>query len=287
MLVPKLPHGNWLHEVKLDGYRLLIRVRAGSAQTYTRGGMNWTDTLQVIAQAATRLPVDDAILDGELVAVDAQGRTSFGALPRTISKDPSRLYFYAFDLLQVQGIDIRAVALKDRKTLLQRILPAGEDRLRYSDHLDAPGPLVLAEACRLGAEGIVSKRADAPYRSGRGRDWLKMKCVGREAFYVGGFSTSNQNPLVALLLGRWDDENFIYVGRVGTGFTESVLHDLSQRLNKFTQAATPFKGAQPSIHRGEVNHWVKPALSVEIQFSAWTDSGRLRHASFKGVREDR
>jgi bifunctional non-homologous end joining protein LigD len=285
-LVKQLPAGDWLQEVKLDGYRLLIRIRERKAETYTRGGQNWSESLRVIADSAAQLPVDEAVIDGELVGIDDQGHCSFSSLQRSIGRDPGKLYYYAFDLLQAHGVDLRKVSLRQRKVLLQQIIPANS-RIRYSDHIEASGDLVLAEACRLGAEGIVAKRADAPYRSGRGRDWLKMKCVGREAFYVGGFSKSKQNPLKALLLGRWDEDQFAYVGRVGTGFNDEELRDLALRLAMLTRAKSPFDGRQPSLHPGETNHWVEPKLSVEVQFGAWTDTGQLRHASFQGISEDR
>lgn len=279
---------DWLHELKLDGYRLIIRVRGGSAEIFTRSGQNWTDKLSVIAQAAAGLPIDDAVIDGELVAMDAQGRSSFGALQRAISEDPGGLYVYAFDLLQARGVDLREVPLRDRKAMLQRIVPAGQGRVRYGDHVLAPATQVLAEACRLDAEGIVSKRADAPYRSGRGRSWVKMKCLGREEFLVGGYVSRKDNPLASLLLGRMESDGLMYVGRVGTGFNQEDLREIKARLEKLLRRDMPFAGREPPVNNaGDTHHWVDPQMMVEVRFSGWTEDRVLRHASFQGIREDK
>ncbi|HEX7028447.1 MAG TPA: DNA ligase D [Gammaproteobacteria bacterium] len=278
---------DWLHELKLDGYRLIIRVREGRAEIFTRSGQNWTEKLYVIADAAARLPIDDAVIDGELVAMDAQGRSSFGALQRAIGEDPGSLYVYAFDLLQARGVDLREVPLRDRKEVLRRIVPAGQGRVRYGDHVVAPATQVLAEACRLDAEGIVSKRLDAPYRSGHGRDWVKMKCLGREEFLVGGYVSRKGNSLASLLLGRMENGGLEYVGRVGTGFNQDDLREIAKRLEKLPRRDIPFAGREPPVHTGDSHHWVDQQLMVEVHYSGWTDDGVLRHASFQGIREDK
>jgi bifunctional non-homologous end joining protein LigD len=287
-LVTQLPEkGEWLHELKLDGYRLLIRLRGGRAQVYTRGAQDWTSRLAVIARAIEQLPVQDAVIDGELVALDARGHTSFSALQRAIEGDPQRLYFYAFDLLQAHGVDLRALPLRERKMILRRLLPAEPGRIRYSDHVVAQGTLVYERACELEVEGIVSKRADAPYRSGRGRDWVKVKCLGREEFAVGGYITRGRNPLASLLLGRFESDKLIYVGRVGTGFDEDDFKVLCKRLKKLARKTSPFAGAKPPVSSADRVHWVDPMLLVEIKFSEWTADNILRHASFQGIREDK
>lgn len=278
---------DWLHELKLDGYRLIIRLQEGRAEIFTRSGQNWTDKLYVVAEAAAGLPIADAVIDGELVAMDAQGRSSFGALQRAIGEDQGSLYVYAFDLLQAQGVDLRGVPLRYRKEMLRRIVPAGEGRVRYGDHVLAPATLVLAEACRLDAEGIVSKRLDAPYRSGRGQSWVKMKCLGREEFLVGGFITRKDNPLASLLLGRMEDGKLVYVGRVGTGFNQDDFRQISERLEKLARNKMPFVGREPPVHTGDTHHWVDPQMLVEVRFTGWTEDGVLRHASFQGIREDK
>jgi bifunctional non-homologous end joining protein LigD len=287
-LVARPPEGgDWLHELKLDGYRLLIRLRGGKAEVYTRGGQNWTDRFRVIVRAIEELPVDDAVIDGEVVAPDAKGRASFSALQRAIDGDPQRLHFYAFDLLQAHGIDLRALPLRERKNILRRLLPAEPGRIRYNDHVVALGGQVYRHACELEVEGIVSKRADAPYRSGRGRDWLKLKCLGREEFAVGGYITRGRNPLASLLLGRFDGDKLIYVGRVGTGFDDDDFKVLCKRLKKLECMDSPFAGSRPPLSAGDRVHWVKPALLVEVKFSEWTADNILRHASFQGIREDK
>ncbi len=287
-LVAQLPEqGEWLHELKLDGYRLLIRLQNGKAQVYTRGAQDWTTRLAVIARAIETLPVQDAVIDGELVAHDAKGHTSFSALQRAIEGDPQRLYFYAFDLLQAHGVDLRALALRERKAILRRLLPADQERIRYSDHVIAQGKLVFERACELEVEGIVSKRADAPYRSGRGRDWVKVKCLGREEFAVGGYITRGRNPLASLLLGRFEGDKLIYVGRVGTGFDEDDFKVLCKRLKKLARKTSPFAGAKPPLSAADRVHWVDPMMLVEIKFSEWTADNILRHASFQGIREDK
>lgn len=294
-IIPQLPTlvhqpvggDDWLHELKLDGYRLIIRLHDGRADIFTRSGQNWTDKLYVIADAAARLPIDDAVIDGELVAMDAQGRSSFGALQRAIGENPGALYMYAFDLLQARGVDLRDVPLRERKEMLRRIVPAGQGRVRYGDHVLAPAAQVLAEACRLAAEGIVSKRLDAPYRSGRGRSWVKVKCLGREEFLVGGFITREGNPLASLLLGRMGKDGLEYVGRVGTGFDQDDFREISKRLAKLAIDEMPFVGREPPVHPGDTHHWVEPQMLVEVRFTDWTEDGVLRHASFQGIREDK
>lgn len=287
-LVTRLPEdGAWLHELKLDGYRLLIRLRGGKAEVYTRGGQNWTGRLAVIARAVEELPVGEAVIDGELVAPDERGFTSFSALQRAIDMNPGRLYYYVFDLLQAHGVDLREVPLRERKAVLRRLLPAEPGRIRYSDHVSAQGSAVYAQACELKAEGIVSKRADAPYRSGRGRDWVKVKCTGREEFVVGGYITRGRNPLASLLLGRFDGESLVYVGRVGTGFNEEDFRALCKRLKKLARKGHPFAGSPPPLSPGERVHWVEPQLVVDVKFSEWTADNILRHASFQGIREDK
>ncbi|HEY3486577.1 MAG TPA: DNA ligase D [Gammaproteobacteria bacterium] len=295
-LAPQLPtlvnrpadEAGWLHELKLDGYRLLARIhKNGKVQLYTRGAQDWTARLGVIAQAIAQLPVGEAVIDGELVALDARGRSSFSALQRAIEAEPQRLYFYAFDLLQAQGVDLRAAPLRLRKQMLQRILAAGNERIRYNDHVAEQGKRVHARACDLEAEGIVSKRMDAPYRSGRSRDWLKIKCLGREEFAVGGYITRTENPLASLLLGRMDKGELVYVGRVGTGFAQDDYAVLKKRLGKLLQKEMPFAGDKPPMYAGDKVHWVKPEILVEVKFSGWTHDNILRHASFQGIREDK
>jgi bifunctional non-homologous end joining protein LigD len=287
-LVARLPEGDgWLHELKLDGYRLLIRLRGGKAEVYTRGGQNWTQRLAAIARIIELLPVDEAVIDGELVAPDERGRTSFSALQRAIDMDPGRLHFYAFDLLQACGVDLREVPLRLRKSILRRLLPAGPGYIRYSDHVAGQGGSVYERACELEVEGIVSKRSDAPYRGGRGRDWVKVKCTGREEFVVGGYITRGRNPLASLLLGRFDGDRLVYVGRVGTGFNEDDFRVLCKRLQGLARKSHPFAGAKPPLSRGERVHWVEPRLVVEVKFSEWTADRILRHASYQGIREDK
>jgi bifunctional non-homologous end joining protein LigD len=292
-LVKEPPEGDqWLHEIKLDGYRLLVLVDSPAGgrrvRLITRSGLDWTGRYPQVAQAAQSLAVDSAVLDGELVALDEQGVSQFQLLQNLAANRDQPLVFYAFDLLHLDGEDWRRRPLSERKRRLAELLQADRHGpIRYSDHVTAQGPAFLAECCRRGLEGIICKRADRPYSAGRSLDWLKVKCLGREELVIGGFTDSPAvgRPIGALLLGYYRDQQLVYAGRVGTGFDGKVLADLHRRLVKQKQAPCPFENV-PARERRD-GHWVRPELVAQIEFGSWTDAGIVRHASFQGLREDK
>ncbi|MGH7368839.1 MAG: DNA ligase D [Candidatus Rokuibacteriota bacterium] len=280
----------WVHEIKLDGYRIILRVERGRVRLLTRSRQDWTARFPAVAEAAAALPVKGALLDGEIVALDAAGASSFQALQQASGLEAGRsLAYVAFDLLFLDGRDLRALPLLQRKEHLARLITGRRGRLRYSEHFDCPGRRVYERACRMGLEGIVSKRKQAPYASGRGAAWLKTKCVARQELVIGGFTDPEgaRTEFGSLLVGAHDrDGRLVYAGRVGTGFDHATLRSLGRRLRKLERRASPFAadGPRPPA-RGA--HWVKPALVAEITFTEWTRDGLLRHPAFAGLREDK
>jgi bifunctional non-homologous end joining protein LigD len=290
-LVGAAPDGaDWVHEIKLDGYRVLARIERGRVRLLTRNRQDWTERFPAVAEAAAKLPVKEALLDGEIVALDRSGVSSFQALQQGAEETGGwSLAYVAFDLLFLDGRDLRGEPLVERKKALARLLRGRRGRLRYSEHFDAPGAEVHQRACRMHLEGIVSKRKQAPYVAGRGQAWLKVKCVARQEFVIGGYTDPEgaRAELGSLLLGVHDrDGRLVYAGRVGTGFTDATLAVLGKRLRKLGQGASPFspEGPRPPA-RGA--HWVKPVLVGEVAFTEWTRDGLLRHPAFEGLREDK
>jgi len=288
-LVDSPPAGDeWLHEIKYDGYRMLARVANGDCRIVSRNGKDWTAHFPTIADALRRLPVTNAWVDGEIVVLDAKGRTSFQALQNVLSEGTSAKVIYCvFDLPYVNGYDLRAARLSVRKALLAKLVGPGT-LIRYSDHVQGNGARFFGEACKHGLEGIVSKRADSRYEGTRGRDWQKVKCNQRQEFVIGGYTDpqGSRTGFGALLLGVHEGDALRYCGKVGTGFNDTMLEKLSARLAKVATDKPPFANP-PAGAEGRRAHWVKPELVAEVSFSEWTRDGTLRHPSFEGLREDK
>ena len=288
-LVGDAPTGEgWLHEPKYDGYRVIARVDGDDVRLLTRNAQDWTDRYPAIARALRALPAKQAMLDGEACVFGDDGRTDFAAMQNVESVDPARLTYVAFDLLFLDGVDLRGATLLDRKRVLAKLLQGAPPAIRFGDHVETDGVRFHREACRLRLEGIISKRADEPYESGRGRGWLKVKCQKRQEFVIGGFTapSGSRKRFGALLLGAYEGDRLVYAGKVGTGFTSDLLDDVHAKLAPLVRKTSPFVGKLAAAERRGAT-FVEPKLVAEIEFTDFTADGRVRHPSFKGLRDDK
>jgi bifunctional non-homologous end joining protein LigD len=285
------PSGNeWVHEIKLDGYRVGCLVAGGRVRLISRNGVNWTPKFPEIVDAVRALGLNDALIDGELAVMLPDGRTSFAAMQQAVASPSQRkgLVYFAFDLIHLEGERIDRLPLETRKARLMKLLgPSKTGHVRYTEHLEGRGNEVFDQVCRMGLEGIISKRRDLPYQPGRRDSWRKIKCLRRDLFVIGGFTDQEGHPdeLGALLVGRYDGKRLVHCGRVGTGFPRALALDLRKRLEALEQDGCPFDPLPPGpLVRSA--HWVKPALVCEATYIERTAAGVLRAPSFQGLRLD-
>jgi bifunctional non-homologous end joining protein LigD len=293
LLSETAPSGpDWIHEIKFDGYRVQARIDRGKVKLLTRKALDWTEKFEPVAKALAALPTEQAIIDGEIVAEDDQGVSSFSRLQQTLKEGgDGQLVYYAFDLLYLDGRDLRPAPLAARKEKLRGLiskLPKNSP-VRLSEHFDESGSVLLKHACRMHLEGIISKRKNAPYHTGRGGDWIKTKCSDRQEFVVAGYapSTVDARAIGALILGYYDKDGLQYAGRTGTGFSHQMARDLWKRLQPLHIAKPPFAKFPKEETKARNARWVEPRMVVEVDFHGWTHGDRVRQASFQGVREDK
>lgn len=285
------PHdlSEWQWELKFDGYRMLTRIHAGSVRLFTRNGIDWTDRMPALTAALANLPVKSAWLDGEVLMLDSRGHPDFQALQNAFDGHITQdLVYYLFDLPYIDGQDLRPLSLLERKQMLSSLIDtAATPNIRFSQAFDAAPQDLVASACKLGFEGIVGKRKTAAYTSRRTSDWIKLKCSRRQEFVIGGYTDpqGHRQGLGSLLLGvHGDDGRLRYAGNVGTGFTDRSLEQLRKKLVRLASASSPFAKGQATPRNA---HWVQPLLLAEVSFAEWTQSGKLRHPVFHGLRDDK
>lgn len=287
-LVDDVPTGSaWLHEMKYDGYRCLLAIAGGRAKIYTRTGLDWTDKFPEIAEAAAAIQCGSALLDGEIVALDDKGKTGFSALQQAISEGGRDLSLFLFDALEIDGEKLEKLPNLERKQRLAALVGEGRPPfILYADHIIGKGEQLFKAMCDAGQEGIISKKADAPYRHARTKNWLKVKCTRRQEFVIIGWSESDKKGrgFRALLLGLHEKGKLRYAGKVGTGFSMAAQQDLRARLDTLA-----VDKAAATVPRADARgaHWVKPELVAEVVFAEFTADNVVRHASFLGLRGDK
>jgi bifunctional non-homologous end joining protein LigD len=290
-LIKEPPRGDeWLHELKFDGYRMLCRMERGRVQLSSRNARDWTEKFPSIIAAVKRLPAKSAMIDGEIVIVDAQGRSSFQKLQRSMGTgSTSGLIYAVFDLIYLDGFDLRRTPLRLRKGLLEMLCQTpGLNLLRYSEHFEGDGDAFFRQACEFGIEGIISKLADSPYESTRNRNWLKIKCNKEQEFVIAGYTPSSKGlpGFGSLVLGVYDKGKLIYAGRVGTGFSLKSRVELQKQLDRIALEQSPISELpkEPGL---KLTHWAEPRLVAVVTFTEWTSDNSIRHPSFQGLREDK
>ena len=283
----KPPTGSkWLYEIKVDGYRAQLHLRDGKAIVYSRRGHDWTDQFSMIARAAEHLPVRHAVMDGEVIVQDASGVADYHALRRELArKNSSQLTYYAFDLLFLDGVDLRSKPLIDRKRRLENLLENAPRTLLYSQHLEGDGGDIFARACDMGLEGVVAKRADAPYRSGRHESWLKIKCTKTASVPIIAFVEklgAKPRRIASFYIGRWEGKRLLYAGKVQGGFTMDEAREVRETLDPLIRKTSPLS---VPVKKPKAT-WVEPTMLAEVRYSSLTQDRLLREPVFKGLRED-
>jgi bifunctional non-homologous end joining protein LigD len=291
-LAPTAPSGEgWVHEIKFDGYRIQARLDHDKVRLLTRKGLDWTAKFPNVAEAVAKLGANTALIDGEVVIEDENGISTFSGLQAALKAgEQKRFFYYVFDLLHLDGRDLSELPLIERRAVLAKLIGHQQrGPIRYSEHVEKPGAVVLDQACKLSLEGIVSKRADAPYRSGRSETFIKTKCSNAQEFVVGGYSPSTAlpNAVGTLVAGYYDQRRLIYAGRIGTGYTREMARDLWKRLHALETNKPPFDQIPRVEARRRDVHWVTPKMVIESHFRGWTADGLMRQAAFKAIREDK
>ncbi|MDQ7984647.1 DNA ligase D [Pseudomonas sp. G34] len=288
-LVEAPPAGDWIYEIKYDGYRIMARIKDGQVTLFSRNGHDWTARMAPQAKALAKLGLGDSWLDGEAVVLDEQGMPDFQALQNAFDEARSGdILYFLFDAPWLDGIDQRELPVEQRRQALQGRLPKRKGPLRFSEAFEADHQSVLGSACALGLEGVIGKRAGSPYRSSRGADWIKLKCRQRQEFVVVGFSKpqGSRSGFGALLLAVNEAKGLRYAGRVGTGFNEALLGSLHKRMKALARDASPLH-KQPSAAQRRGVQWIEPLLVVEVAFAGWTQEGLVRQGAFVGERSDK
>ena len=280
----------WLHELKFDGYRMLCRIDHGRVTFWSRNGKDWTEKFRNVVEAVKSLKASSAMIDGEIVIVDAQGRSSFQKLQRAMGKATATGFAYeVFDLVYLDGFSLAQTPLKHRKEVLKNLVGSNtQGVIRYSEHINGSGEEFFKHACEYGIEGIVSKLANSHYESTRNRNWLKVKCAKQQEFVIVGYTPSSKGlpGFGSLVLSVYEKGKLIYAGRVGTGFTFQQRSDLKKQLDKFVRATSPL-AVTPKEPGLRETKWTEPKMIAEVAFTEWTSDGSIRHPSFQGLREDK
>jgi bifunctional non-homologous end joining protein LigD len=277
--IEKVPSGKrWIHEIKFDGYRVQLHIANENVTIFTRRGNDWTKRFRKIANGAFLISASSAIIDGEVVVPAADGTTDFSVLQNELRGKSDKIAMVAFDIIYLNGYDLRKLPLAERKALLKKLI--AKTAIQFSESFEVDGPEMFKHACGIGLEGVVSKVRDSRYSSGRGNDWVKKTCVQRETLPIAGFSVK-ENKFDGLYLGHQSGKELVYAGKVNHGFDGASAKDLQARLKPLVRKTRPY--AKKITHGGV---WVEPSLLAEIEYRAKSAAGKVRHPFFKGIRED-